>query len=168
MGESPCRQSGCPVCAGFARCWRRTLRCLRRRLRVPWPRSEAESLAAEVLPLAEACKWLHRHAARILRPRRLGRRFSPMWLVGVSTVVHRAPVGCVLIIGPGNYPLMLPGIQIVQALAAGNRVLFKPAPGTSAVARVLVEAPSPRRAAGGAASARGVARCNQARAGRGG
>ncbi len=32
-------------------------------------------------------------------------------------------------IGPANYPLMLPGIQAMQALAAGNAVLVKPAPG---------------------------------------
>jgi acyl-CoA reductase-like NAD-dependent aldehyde dehydrogenase len=45
----------------------------------------------------------------------------------------------VLIIGPANYPLMLPGIQIVQALVAGNTVLFKPAPGHGEIARLLAE-----------------------------
>jgi acyl-CoA reductase-like NAD-dependent aldehyde dehydrogenase len=106
---------------------------------LPWPRRLEETLAAEVLPLAEACKFLERHARRILRPRRLGRRFRPIWLFGVDAEIRREPLGCVLIIGPGNYPLMLPGIQIVQALVAGNRVLFKPAPGTAGIAQLLVD-----------------------------
>ena len=42
--------------------------------------------------------------------------------------VERAPLGVVLVIAPGNYPLFLPGVQVLQALAAGNAVLWKPAP----------------------------------------
>ena len=34
-----------------------------------------------------------------------------------------------LIIAPSNYPLFLPGVQILQALAAGNAVCAKPAIG---------------------------------------
>ncbi|RYD76393.1 MAG: aldehyde dehydrogenase family protein, partial [Verrucomicrobiaceae bacterium] len=51
--------------------------------------------------------------------------------------IHREPRGAVLVIGPGNYPLLLPGVQILQALAAGNGVLFKPAPGTGDLAAAL-------------------------------
>jgi aldehyde dehydrogenase (NAD+) len=43
----------------------------------------------------------------------------------------------VLIIAPANYPLFLPGAQALQALAAGNAVLWKPAPGGMAVAKAL-------------------------------
>ena len=42
-----------------------------------------------------------------------------------------------LILAPGNYPLLLAGIQVLQALVAGNAVVWKPAPGTEAVARRL-------------------------------
>jgi acyl-CoA reductase-like NAD-dependent aldehyde dehydrogenase len=45
----------------------------------------------------------------------------------------------VLIIGPANYPLFLPGVQVLQALAAGNAVLWKPAPGGMAAAEALRE-----------------------------
>ena len=45
----------------------------------------------------------------------------------------------VLIIGPANYPLFLPGVQVLQALAAGNAVLWKPAPGGKAAAEALRE-----------------------------
>ena len=43
--------------------------------------------------------------------------------------IHREPFGVVLIIGPGNYPLLLPGVQMIQALVAGNAVCSSPALG---------------------------------------
>src|SRR5690349_10826875 len=39
-----------------------------------------ESLTAEVLPLAEACRFLERQARRVLAARRLGKRGRPLWL----------------------------------------------------------------------------------------
>ena len=109
-------------------------------LQLPFRRSPAESLAAELTPLADACLFLQRNAARILRPRRLGASGRPVWLFGVEASIHRQPLGTILIIGPVNYPLMLPGIQAIQALVCGNRVLWKPAPGTSRVAKLLAAA----------------------------
>lgn len=96
-------------------------------------RPVAEKLTAEVLPLLEAAKFLEKQAARILRPRRLGFRGRPWWLWGVTQVIHRRPLGTVLVIAPGNYPLFLGGGPTLQALVAGNFVLLKPAPGTEAV-----------------------------------
>ncbi|WP_434623183.1 aldehyde dehydrogenase family protein [Azospirillum sp. B2RO_4] len=102
-------------------------------------RCAAESVSAEILPLAEACRFLEREAAGLLAPRRLGRRGRPVWLFGVEAEVRREPLGRVLIVGPSNYPLLLPGVQAVQALAAGNRVLVKPAPGCGAPMVLLGE-----------------------------
>lgn len=102
-------------------------------------RSAAESVSAEILPLAEACRFLEREAAGLLAPKRLGRRGRPVWLFGVEAEVRREPVGTVLIVGPSNYPLLLPGVQAIQALAAGNRVLVKPAPGCGAPMVLLAE-----------------------------
>ena len=95
-------------------------------------RALAETLSAEVLPLLEAIRFLERRAATLLRPRRLGPRGRPLWLWGVSAEPWREPCGAVLVLGPGNYPLFLPGTQVVQALAAGNAVAAKPAPGCTA------------------------------------
>src|ERR1700688_459654 len=36
-----------------------------------------EALAADVLPLADACKYLQQEAARLLRPRRVSTRLRP-------------------------------------------------------------------------------------------
>jgi len=93
----------------------------------------AEKLVSEVLPLAEACRWLERNAARVLAPRRHGRRGRPQWLRGLDFEVQRRPFGIVLVIGPGNYPLFLPAVHAMHALAAGNAVRLKPAPGARPV-----------------------------------
>jgi acyl-CoA reductase-like NAD-dependent aldehyde dehydrogenase len=98
----------------------------------------AEVLSAEVLPLADACLFLEREAPRLLAPRKLGRSGRPSWLGRVTAEVRREPLGLVLVLAPSNYPLFLPGVQTLQALAAGNAVLWKPSPGGVQAARALV------------------------------
>ncbi len=103
-------------------------------------RTRADSYASELLPLLAACRFLVRSAADVLRPRRLGRKGLPFWLGGLRTVVHRVPLGTVLVIGPANYPLFLPGVQTLQALAAGNAVVWKPGKGGRPVAEIFAAA----------------------------
>ena len=91
------------------------------------PRPLADTLSAEILPLVEAAHFLVRAAPRILATRRL--HLGPLWLMGIRQEIRREPRGTVLILAPGNYPLFLPGAQALQALAAGNAVAIKPAPG---------------------------------------
>ncbi len=100
-------------------------------------RTRADSLAAEVLPLLAACQFLEREAERILARRRLGRSGRPFWLAGIHASVERAPLGTILIIAPANYPLFLPGVQALQALAAGNAVVWKPGRNGQAVAQLF-------------------------------
>lgn len=100
-------------------------------------RTVADTLAAEVLPLLEACRFLEREGKTILRPRHIGEDGRPVLLGRVTAEVERTPWGIVLILAPANYPLLLPGVQALQALAAGNAVLWKPAPGTETCAFAL-------------------------------
>ena len=100
-------------------------------------RSVADTLVAEVLPLVEACRFLEREAAWILAPQRLSEHARPFWLRHVTAETMREPLGVVLIIAPANYPLFLPGVQALQALVAGNAVLWKPAPGGTPAAAAL-------------------------------
>ncbi len=100
-------------------------------------RTPADTLAAEILPLLAACKFLESEAVGLLKPRKLGRSGLPFWLSGVASEVQRVPYGTILIIGPANYPLFLPGVQALQALAAGNAVVWKPGRGGRAVAEVF-------------------------------
>lgn len=109
-------------------------------------RNPADTLVAEVLPLAEAARYLQRHARAILAPARL-RGGAPLWLLGVRAELRKEPCGVVLVLAPSNYPLFLPGAQALQALAAGNAVCVKPAPGCAApmqaLAALLAEAGLP-------------------------
>jgi aldehyde dehydrogenase (NAD+) len=102
-------------------------------------RNHADTLVTEVLPLLGACKFLEREAARLLKPRKLGRSGRPVWLLGVSAEVHREPLGHVLVIGPANFPLLLAGVQTLQALVAGNSVTWKPGAGGAAVAELFAQ-----------------------------
>lgn len=102
-------------------------------------RGPSEILTAEVFPLIAACRFLEREAAPLLAPRRLGKAGVPLWLHGIAAEVHREPCGVVLIIGPANYSISLPGIQLLQAIVSGNAVLFKPGPGGTHSARALLQ-----------------------------
>ncbi|MFN7139853.1 MAG: aldehyde dehydrogenase family protein [Limisphaerales bacterium] len=99
----------------------------------------AEVLSAQVLPLCDACRFLEREAEKLLRPRKLGRAGRPIWLTGVEAEVHREPYGLILVIAPSNYRLFLPGVMVMQALAAGNAVFFKPGPGGTKVGEALLK-----------------------------
>ena len=94
-------------------------------------RTDADTIAAEIMPLAAAAEYLSRRAVQILaeqKPR--DHRFLPGFLLGRASVrIQRRPLGLVLVIGPRNYPLYLPGVQILSALVAGNAVLVKPGHG---------------------------------------
>lgn len=101
--------------------------------------TRAEKVVAEVVPLVEACEYLERSAAKVLAPRRLGTRGRPIWLMGVTSVVERVPLGVVLIVAPSNYPLMLAGIQALQAIVAGDAVIWKPGEGGTESALLFAE-----------------------------
>jgi len=96
-----------------------------------------EVLVSEVLPLLEACRFLERNASNLLKPCVFGAAHRPLWLSGIQTELRREPIGLVAIISPSNYPLFLGGTQVLQALVAGNAVLWKPAPGCAPAAQGL-------------------------------
>lgn len=90
--------------------------------------SAAECVVSEILPLAESCLFLEKKATKILRTVKVGISGRPLWLFGVHSEIVREPFGIVFIIAPSNYPLFLAASHALQALAAGNGVVLKPAP----------------------------------------
>jgi succinylglutamic semialdehyde dehydrogenase len=69
----------------------------------------------------------------------LQRRWSTTEGTGDSiSVIRYRPLGTMLVLGPFNLPLHLPGAHIVPALLAGNTVVFKPSEQTPAVGEFLV------------------------------
>lgn len=83
-----------------------------------------EAYVSEVLPLLAAIRWHERRAGRLLASRHAAGR--PAWLTGRRVQVARMPLGHGLIVATWNYPVGLLGVQLVQAVAAGNRVTVKP------------------------------------------
>ncbi len=86
-------------------------------------RARPETMLAELVPLRAAIAHARRHLARWMRPRRhpvaLAFQRGRAW-------VRTEPLGCVGIVSPWNYPLLLGLSPLIDALAAGNRVMLKP------------------------------------------
>jgi acyl-CoA reductase-like NAD-dependent aldehyde dehydrogenase len=100
-------------------------------------KAPAEVIGGELLGLADACRFLECQADRLLRPRRVPGSQRPLWLFGQADTVHRRPRGVVGVIGTWNYPLFLNGVQLAQALTAGNAVVWKPSEVAPASAEAL-------------------------------
>lgn len=83
-----------------------------------------QALTGDVMTLLAACKWHRKNARRVLRERAVGRVWT--FLPGTRAVIRHYPIGTVAIIATWNYPVQLLGIQLLQALLAGNRVIVKP------------------------------------------
>ena len=98
-----------------------------------------ETLAAEVMPLADACRYLERNATKLLSPKHASASDRPAWGRGLRVQTHRDPLGKVMVIGTWNYPIFLTCVQTIQAIVAGNAVLLKPGDGTTAVTKQFVE-----------------------------
>ncbi len=107
-------------------------------------RSIEETTLAELVPALAAVRHVRRNLRRWMQPekRRVDLSFQPgrAW-------VEWQPLGCVAIIAPWNYPLLLTVSPLVDALAAGNRVIVKPSelvPRFSALlARLIAETIDP-------------------------
>ncbi len=96
-----------------------------------------ECLTAEIVPLANACRWHARHAGSILSTRRVP--WGGLLTMGQRHRMMRAPLGRVGIIATWNYPILLAGQHMLQALVAGNRVVLKPSENSPRTQRRLAE-----------------------------
>ena len=88
----------------------------------------------EVVALLQELKLVRTNLRRWMKPRRV-----PVPLAqrpGRAEVIPE-PLGCVLIIGPWNYPFSLTLQPLVSALAAGNTAVLKPSEHAPAVAALI-------------------------------
>ena len=96
-------------------------------------RSPTETRLLELGPLTDQIRHSLRHVGRWMRARRVP--VNPLFWPSRARIIPQ-PLGVVGIIGAWNYPIQLTLSPLVDALAAGNRVLLKPselAPHTAAV-----------------------------------
>ncbi|AQY65638.1 MULTISPECIES: coniferyl aldehyde dehydrogenase [Pseudomonas] len=106
-------------------------------------RSFSETELGELMPILNSIKYVRAHLKAWMRPhkRKVGIAFKP-----ASAEVVYQPLGVVGIMAPWNYPLTLTLVPLIEALAAGNRVIIKPAeltPRTADLLRDLVRASFP-------------------------
>ncbi|MBI2945234.1 MAG: aldehyde dehydrogenase family protein [Candidatus Wallbacteria bacterium] len=78
----------------------------------------------EVLTALEWACWIPARAAKLLRERRLFLPQPTFLLKRCRALLE--PYGVVGLISPWNFPLAIPVGEMLQALAAGNTVVFKP------------------------------------------
>lgn len=94
--------------------------------------------AIELASVRQELRLARRSLRAWMRPRRVG---LPIWALPGRAMTRAEPLGCVLIIGPWNYPFQLCLKPLVSALAAGNTAVLKPselAPATAALLARLI------------------------------
>jgi coniferyl-aldehyde dehydrogenase len=102
-------------------------------------RSFDETRLGELMPVVNGIKHIRSHLKAWMRPsrRKAGMVFRP----ATARVVYQ-PLGVVGILAPWNYPLTLTLVPLIEALAAGNRVMIKPSeltPRTSGLLKQLLD-----------------------------
>lgn len=97
----------------------------------------------EIIYTASIADYYARHSAKWLKPEKR-RGLAPLLY---SARVHRLPLGVVGNISPWNYPLVLPVVDMIPALIAGNAAIVKPSEVTPYSAlearRLMIEAGVP-------------------------
>ncbi len=96
-----------------------------------------EALLVDIFPACEALSYLARHLPALLQPRPTP---PEQILFAHWRAAYRfEPLGVVTVITPWNYPVAIPVVEIAQAVACGNTVVFKPASATVLVGLALAE-----------------------------
>ena len=99
---------------------------------------QGKPLHAEAYPEVDDLIGYWRDAAEDVL--RLDGAIPPSRLPGARVLIERRPLGVVAVITPWNWPYTMPAQVIAPALAAGNTVVWAPAPSTSVCSAVLVDA----------------------------
>ena len=97
-------------------------------------RSRVETLAADVMTVLGEIRHCRRHLRAWIRPERRGVNWP---FLPARGEVRVQPLGVVGVVAPWNYPFQLAVLPLVNAIAAGNRVMVKPSEFTPRLADVL-------------------------------
>lgn len=101
-------------------------------------RSRVQSLVTDVVSTIGAIKYTRGKVKDWMRPQR---RKLPSYasLTGGRADVHYQPLGVVGNISPWNFPVALAFAPMIEAIAAGNRIMLKPSEVTPASADIIKE-----------------------------
>ena len=95
---------------------------------------KVETELTEVYVLRSKIKHAIRHLSQWTDYKKVP---TPTSLLGISGYVKAEPKGCVLIIAPWNFPVLLALGPLSSAIAAGNTVMLKPSESTVHSSRVI-------------------------------
>ncbi len=101
-------------------------------------KSHTESFMCEVGMALSEISYMRRHLKRLMKPSRVK---TPLAQFPSKSYTLPSPYGCVLIMSPWNYPLLLTLSPLANAIAAGNCAIVKPsayAPATSSLLAELI------------------------------
>ncbi len=93
----------------------------------------------EIIAIKQEIKLAQKNLSNWMQTKKINVPFS---LRPAKAFVQPDPLGCILIIGPWNYPFSLTIQPLVGALAAGNTAVLKPsehAPNVSSLIKKLIE-----------------------------
>ena len=93
----------------------------------------------EIIAIKQELKLVSKNLKKWMAPKEIN---IPISLKPGKAIIQSEPLGCVLIIGPWNYPFSLTIQPLVSALAAGNTAVLKPsehAPETSALIQKMID-----------------------------
>ena len=93
----------------------------------------------EIIAVKQEIKLAQKNLSNWMKPKQIN---VPVSLRPAQALVQPDPLGCILIIGPWNYPFSLTLQPLVGVLAAGNTAVLKPsehAPNVSTLIKNLIE-----------------------------
>lgn len=95
-----------------------------------------EAYMSEIGMVLEEIRYLRRHLAAYLRPRRVA---TALYQFPSRGVLLPEPYGNVLVMSPWNYPFLLAMGPFAGALAAGNTALLSPSPQSPSTSHLLFQ-----------------------------
>ena len=96
-------------------------------------KSEIEGLS-EILLVKEEISLIKKKLNSWMRPKKID---TPFYLFPSSSKVIYEPLGCVLILGPYNYPLLYVLKPLVNIFSAGNTAVIKPSEKCPATSKLI-------------------------------
>ncbi len=88
----------------------------------------------EIIALKQELKLANRNLKKWMRPKAVN---IPISLRPGEATLRLEPLGCVLIIGPWNYPFSLTIQPLISAFAAGNTAVLKPSENSPNTSRLI-------------------------------
>ena len=96
-------------------------------------KSEIEGLS-EILLVKEEISLIKKKLNSWMRPKKIA---TPFYLCPSTSKVIYEPLGCVLILGPYNYPLLYVLKPLVNIFSAGNTAVIKPSEKCPATSKLI-------------------------------